>query len=345
MSTWFHIDRRYLEHLNPEGHPERAARIENMLSLEELLVGAGVSAHASDRRATDEELLRVHTPAHLERVGATAGNIYTMLDPDTHTSSQSSEIARLAAGALLQIVDTIVAEAPAKGFAAVRPPGHHAETDRAMGFCLYNNVAVAAAHILEHHGLERVLIVDPDVHHGNGTQQIFCRDPRVLFVSLHQFPFYPGTGSVEETGEGDGMGRTLNVPLPGGCTDGDYLDAFERVVLPVAREFDPGFVLMSAGYDAHGRDPLGGMRLTDAGFDAMTAALCALADDHCGGRMAAVLEGGYSVEALKDGVEVTVRRMHSGGVPDSGAFESTPAGTFAVAAAAASAVRFWKLDR
>ena len=345
MSTWFHIDRRYLEHLNPEGHPERAARIENLLSLEELLVGAGVSALASDRHATDEELLRVHTSDHLERIETTAGDVYTMLDPDTHTSPRSSEIARLGAGALLHMVDAIVAGAPAKGFAAIRPPGHHAESDRPMGFCLYNNVAVAAAHILEHHGLERVLIVDYDVHHGNGTQQIFYRDPRVLYASLHQFPFYPGTGSVEETGEGDGCGCTVNVPLPGGCTDGDYLDAFERVVLPAAREFDPGFVLISAGYDAHARDPLGGMRLTAAGFDAMTSALCKVADDHCAGRMAAVLEGGYNTDALRDAVEVTVRRMHAGGAATTDGFASTPPGTAAVAAAAASASAFWKLDR
>jgi len=144
------------------------------------------------------------------------------------------------------------------------------------------------------------------VHHGNGTQAIFYRDPRVLFVSLHQYPFYPGSGSVPESGEGAGAGFTINVPLPGGCTDGDYMEAFERVVVPAAREFDPCFVLMSAGYDAHGRDPLGGMRLSDAGFDAMTAALCGVADAHCDGRFAAVLEGGYSTQALRDGVEATV---------------------------------------
>jgi len=345
MTTWFHIDRRYLEHHNPEGHPERTARIENMLSLEELLVGSGVSALDSDRRATDEELLRVHTPAHLERIDATAGNIYTMLDPDTHTSPQSSEIARRAAGALLDTVDAVVKGAPAKGFAAVRPPGHHAESDRPMGFCLFNNVAVAAAHILEHHKLDRVLIVDPDVHHGNGTQAIFYDDPRVLFVSLHQFPFYPGSGAVSEAGEGEGLGRTVNVPLPGGCTDGDYMDAFERVVLPVAREFDPRFVLMSAGYDAHGRDPLGGMRLTDDGFDAMTAALCGVADAHCDGRFAAVLEGGYSTQVLRDGVEVTVRRMHTGGEVATDGFVTTPAGTAAVNAALEGARAHWKLDR
>jgi acetoin utilization deacetylase AcuC-like enzyme len=344
MSTWFHIDRRYLEHRNPEGHPERSARIENLLPLEGLLVEAGVEALASDRLATDEELLRVHTPAHLERIGETAGDVYNMLDPDTHTSPRSAETARHAAGALLDLVDAVVAGAPARGFAAVRPPGHHAEADRAMGFCLFNNVAVAAAHLVARHGMERVLIVDPDVHHGNGTQAIFYDDPRVLFVSLHQYPFYPGTGNLAETGEREGLGYTVNVPLPAGCTDGDYLAAFDRVVLPVAREFAPSFVLMSAGYDALGRDPLGGMRMTEAGFDAITAALRGIADAHSDGRFVSVLEGGYNTGALRDGVETTVRRMHAGGEADTGGFETTPAGTAALRAAVDAARAHWKLD-
>ena len=188
------------------------------------------------------------------------------------------------------------------GLALVRPPGHHAEINRAMGFCLFNNVAVAAAHLRRQDGIERVAIVDWDVHHGNGTQDVFYSDPRVLFVSLHQHPLYPGTGMVIETGAGEGDGYTVNVPLPAGKGDADYVRAFEQIVAPATREFDPDFVLVSAGFDTDGRDPLGGMNMTAAGFAALTRILMDVARDRCGGRLAAVLEGGYSLEALEEGV-------------------------------------------
>jgi len=296
----FHVDARYTEHHTPQGHPERAERIDALVAAAGPIAESGCVMFPSSRSATVEEITRVHTPAHYERMAATAGRPYVMLDADTHTSAHSFETACLAAGAILDMTDAVMDGSLDRGFAAVRPPGHHAERDHAMGFCLFNNIAIAAAHLIEAHGLERVAIVDWDVHHGNGTQHIFESDPRVLFISLHQYPFYPGTGAVDETGSGEGRGKTVNIPLPSGCDDGDYAAAFETIVVPVAQRFEPQFVLISAGFDAHGRDPLGGMRVTADGFSAMADALVDLAARSCGGKLVAVLEGGYSVAALDE---------------------------------------------
>ncbi|MDH3196929.1 MAG: histone deacetylase [Candidatus Krumholzibacteria bacterium] len=312
MACGFHIDARYAAHENPPGHPERADRIRFLLPLAESLAESGIPMIATDRRAGDEDLLRVHSGDHVERMRATAGRSLS-LDPDTFTSEASHETALLAAGAALEMVDRVMNGTFACAFAAVRPPGHHAESERAMGFCLFNNVAVAARHLLDAHGLERVLIVDWDVHHGNGTQWAFYDDDRVLFVSLHQYPFYPGTGSVEETGDGRGAGFTVNVPLPAGCDDADYMHAFGSVVDPIARRFAPQFVLVSAGFDAHRADPLGGMRVTETGFDAMAAAVMGIAGASAEGRVVCLLEGGYDLQALRDSVDTVVRRLHAGG--------------------------------
>ena len=195
------------------------------------------------------------------------------------------------------------------GFAMVRPPGHHAEADRAMGFCLFNNVAIAARCLCRRHGLDRVLVMDWDVHHGNGTQHIFAEDPNVLYVSTHQYPFYPGTGRVEEVGAGKGEGFTLNVPLPAGCGDGEYLDAFIRVIDPVCRQFEPQFVLVSAGFDAHLRDPLASMMVSEEGFACLARVLLRVAADHADGRFAAVLEGGYDLDGLRRSVARVLDEM------------------------------------
>jgi acetoin utilization deacetylase AcuC-like enzyme len=216
-----------------------------------------------------------------------------------------------AAGGVLDMVDRVMAGEFNNAFAAIRPPGHHAESGTAMGFCLFNNIAVAAAHALEHHRVERVLVVDWDVHHGNGTQQIFWDDPRVLFVSLHQYPFYPGTGAATETGGPNAVGRTVNVPMSAGCGDEEYVAAFQHIVRPVAEAFAPQLVLVSAGFDAHASDPLGGMRVSDAGFAAMADAVLGMAVTAAGGRCVAVLEGGYNVDALQRCVEVVLRRMQT----------------------------------
>jgi acetoin utilization deacetylase AcuC-like enzyme len=296
----------------PDGHPERRERIERIASLEPALTAAGAVRFATDRAATEVELMRVHSAQHVERVAATSGGRHEMLDPDTHASAQSYELARLAAGALLELTDAVMEGRLDNGFAAVRPPGHHAEHDRPMGFCLFNNVAIAAAHLLDHHRLERVLIVDPDVHHGNGTQHTFEEDPRVMYISLHEFPFFPGTGAIDETGSGEGIGKTVNIPFPPGCGDRDYLAAFERVVVPVARAFRPQFILLSAGFDAHRLDPLGDMQVTTGGYDHMTSMLLDVAGEFCDGKLVATLEGGYSLDALEQCVNQTVRRMLAG---------------------------------
>jgi acetoin utilization deacetylase AcuC-like enzyme len=309
MNTAFHVDDLYLRHLTPEGHPERAARLEAMLRLSSRCGSFGVSVLPATRRATRAELERVHLPRHVDAIERTAGRDYTMLDPDTHTSPYSYDTALFAAGAALDLVDRVMAGRLRNGFVAARPPGHHAESSRAMGFCLFNNIAVAAAHALEHHKLERVMVIDWDVHHGNGTQEIFWDDRRVLFVSLHQFPFYPGTGAIDEIGGPNAEGLTVNIPMPAGFGDEEWVAAFRRVVAPVGNAFQPQLVLLSAGFDAHAHDPLGGMRVTEAGFAAMADEALGIARAHAGERLVAVLEGGYDIAALEASVEVVLRRM------------------------------------
>lgn len=308
MKAAFHIDEIYLRHHTPDGHPERVARTTALLELSRRLPAMGVALATVRRRAAFEELTLVHTHEYVEAIASTAGRSL-MLDADTFAGPESYEVARHAAGAVLDLVDRVVAREVDNGFAAVRPPGHHAERDRAMGFCLFNNVAIAAAYAIARHRFERVLVVDWDVHHGNGTQDIFWNDRRVLFVSLHQFPFYPGTGSADEVGAADGRGFTVNVPLPGGCGDDEWMAAFHRVVEPIAHSFEPQLLLVSAGFDAHAKDPLGGMRVTEQGFAGMADSVLAIARKHAEGRLVAVLEGGYDVDALSHSVEAVLGRM------------------------------------
>jgi acetoin utilization deacetylase AcuC-like enzyme len=244
------------------------------------------------RPVTRDELLRVHAADYLDTIAASAGRA-VMLDPDTFTSPESVEIAALAAGAGVQAVEHALGSAE-PAFALVRPPGHHAERDRAMGFCLYNNVAVAAAHALSR-DVARVAIVDIDVHHGNGTQWMFYDNPRLLYVSTHQFPFYPGTGAADETGRGDGAGFTFNIPLEMGATDADYDLVYRTAVVPVLDQFSPELLLVSAGFDAHERDPLASMRVTTAGYASVVRSLMTAARKT---PIAFVTEGGYELGAL-----------------------------------------------
>lgn len=282
----------FARHVPPPGHPERVERAHVLDGVASRWSLRGGHATAP-RPATDEEILRVHTRAHLERIAATAGRA-VMLDPDTFTSSESYDIARLAAGAAVQAAEHAVAERE-PAFALVRPPGHHAEPDRAMGFCLFNNVAVAAAAMLAR-GLERIAIVDIDVHHGNGTQAMFYEDPRVLYMSTHQYPFYPGTGAADEIGAGKGRGFTVNVPMEAGCADEDYALVYRAIVVPVLEQFAPELLLVSAGYDAHERDPLASMRMTTEGFGSIVQELSDVARRH--GALAMVTEGGYDLPSL-----------------------------------------------
>ena len=294
---------RFAEHQTPPGHPEspeRASAMDVVANEWRRRKGEIVSP----REATREQLARVHDPDYLTRIAETAG-IATALDPDTYTSPETYEIARLAAGACVDAVERVMSGRNARALALVRPPGHHAERNRAMGFCIYNNVAVAAAHA-QTLGAARVAIVDYDVHHGNGTQHIFNRDATVLYCSVHQYPYYPGTGAATEVGEGDGAGLTVNVPLEAGATDADYHLVFDEVVIPIVRAFGPNLILVSAGFDAHERDPLGNMRLTTPAFAAMTMALRLLADECCEGRIVAVTEGGYDLGAFRDSLQSVV---------------------------------------
>jgi histone deacetylase 6 len=292
-STGLVYDERFLLHVAPYDHPEhpgRLAAIWNRLVSERLVPRC---RRIPAREATREELLSVHTEEHIDRIEATARREHAQLDPDTYTSRESARAARLAAGGLVDLTAAVVSRALSNGFALVRPPGHHAEADRAMGFCLFNNVAVAAQAALRS-GVDRVLIVDWDLHHGNGTQHTFEEDADVLYFSTHQYPFYPGTGAVEEVGRGEGRGRTVNVAWSAGMGDAEYMAAFDRILLPIARSFDPQLVLVSCGFDAAAGDLLGGMRLSADGYAALTRRLLGLA----GGKVVLALEGGYNLEAI-----------------------------------------------
>jgi acetoin utilization deacetylase AcuC-like enzyme len=294
----------FAEHQTPPGHPERPERATVMDAIAREWRARGGEVQAP-RVATREQLARVHADDYLRKIEALAGRP-AALDSDTYTSPETVEVAALAAGAAIDAVERVLERPPGhRALALVRPPGHHAERSRAMGFCLYNNMAVAAAHARAL-GVARVAIVDYDVHHGNGTQHIFEADPSVLYVSIHQFPYYPGTGDVAEIGIGEGEGHTVNVALETGATDADYREVFNALVSPVLRQFEPDILLVSAGFDAHERDPLGGMRLTSGAFGAMTQELCAVADECCEGRLVAITEGGYDLTALEESLAAVV---------------------------------------
>jgi acetoin utilization deacetylase AcuC-like enzyme len=298
-------DEAYAEHetgSHPEG-PDRIASVVEHLRASDLWPRLTV---VKPEPATEEDVLLVHTRRHLDTVKAAAAGGGSWLDPDTFVSPRSYEIALLAAGGV--VAATRLWDRGLVPFALVRPPGHHATPDRAMGFCLFDNIAITAARLLRQ-GYERVAIVDWDVHHGNGTQAAFYDEPRVLFVSLHQWPHYPGSGYFDECGEGDALGRTVDLPLPAGSSDADYASAFETVVEPVLRQFAPRAILVSAGQDIHRDDPLGGMAVTEAGFADMALRCVRLAQELCEGRLAFVLEGGYDRGASARSVEAVLRAV------------------------------------
>ena len=333
---------RFADHLNPPGHPERLERAEVMQ-----VVASEFRQRGGDVRAptpaTEEELARVHDREHISLIAETAGRA-TALDADTFTSPDSYEVALLAAGAAIASVDHVLESTGRRALAMVRPPGHHAERNRAMGFCLFNNIAIAAAHARAR-GLARVAIVDYDVHHGNGTQWRFYDDPSVLFISSHQYPYYPGTGAATETGTGKGAGFTVNLPLEAGATDADYDLAFDTVALPVLRQFRPELILISAGFDALADDPLGGMRVTADGFARLTAMIVAIADECCEGRVVAITEGGYDLgglaSCLRAVIPVLAGESSLADFPPPKAH--TPRGNATVEAALPNLRPFWKL--
>ena len=302
-------DTRFLAHETDNGHPENPRRLKELYHLLETPEMKGLFTRVVPRPAVREELLLVHAREHVDLIAATRGRESTSLTPDTFTSPGSYEAALLAAGGLCKAVSLVVSGELANAFGLVRPPGHHAERSRAMGYCLFNNVAVAAMFARRFLGLHRVLIVDWDVHHGNGTQHCFERDPSVLFFSTHQYPYFPRTGDVREVGIGPGEGFTINVPLGKGLGDPEFAAIFEEILRPVALEFQPELILVSAGFDTHGKDPLGAQRMTPAGFAALTRSLMDVADLTCQGRLVMTLEGGYHLEALVESVKAVLKEM------------------------------------
>ena len=286
---------RFADHDTPPGHPERPERAHVMARVAARWQASGGEVVAP-REATREQLRRVHDADYIQRIAETTGQAIA-LDQDTYTSPDTFEIALLAAGAVIDGVERVMTNG-GSALALVRPPGHHAERGRAMGFCFFNNVAVGAAHARAL-GASRVAIVDYDVHHGNGTQHAFESDPSMLYVSVHQSQFYPGTGAADEIGTGEGEGFTVNVPLDMGAVDEDYQLVFAEVIVPALQRFKPDLLMVSAGFDAHERDPLAGMRLTTEAFGAMTLELRRVADQCCEGRMVLVSEGGYDLRALE----------------------------------------------
>jgi len=302
-------DDRCIAHETSPGHPECAERLISIYGmLDTQLSDAGLE-FCAPREATRDEIALNHGVSYINAIEATAGKQHVQLDGDTSTSAGSWTAARLAAGAVLDGCDMLLGARAENVMALVRPPGHHAEHDRAMGFCLFNNVAVGAQYLLKHYGLERVMIFDWDIHHGNGTQNVFYGTPEVLYVSTHQSPYYPGTGDLHETGSGAGKGYTVNVPLAGGQDDADYMRLVEQVVAPLARAYKPQILIVSAGYDIYEHDPLGTMQVTPSGFGSITATLKQLAAEVCEGRLLLALEGGYHIEGIAESVQHTLSAL------------------------------------
>jgi acetoin utilization deacetylase AcuC-like enzyme len=288
----------YLEHISPGSHPERPDRLRAIIThLKECGLWNHLK-HIQPVAAKIDHILAVHAQQHVDRVRRVCERGGGLLDEgDTYAVPQSFEIAMLASGGVVGAIDAVIGKKVNSAFCAVRPPGHHAERDKAMGFCLFNNVAIGARYAQQDYGLERVIILDWDVHHGNGTQHIFEQDPSVFYISLHQYPFYPGTGARHERGIGEGEGFTLNCPLPAGTGEARYLQAFSEEIVLTLEKFKPDLLIISAGFDAHKDDPLGGMKLSEDSFAKMTMAVADIAP------VVSVLEGGYNLEALARSTE------------------------------------------
>ena len=297
-------DNIYLQHDTGQ-HPESIERLEAILSHLEKTGLKQKLVPVKPRAATFEELVLIHEEQYIAYVRDLAQNGGGLLDPDTVISPGSYEAAIYAVGGVMSAVEVVMRDKMNSAFALIRPPGHHALHEQAMGFCLFNNVAVTAKQALAYYGLERILIVDFDVHHGNGTQAAFYDDPHVLYISAHEYPFYPGTGNIKETGSGKAEGATINIPLPAGSSDSEYLEVFEQIIVPATMRFEPQLILVSAGYDAHWKDELALMRVSITGFSQMVKIIKDLGDELCKGHLVLSLEGGYNLDALAASVRAT----------------------------------------
>ncbi|MBI4546690.1 MAG: histone deacetylase [Ignavibacteriae bacterium] len=308
--TGFIFQERFLDHDTGPGHPERPERLKAIvLHLKQVDLWNNLQ-HVMIDRASEEWILKAHTPDHLKFVREACKRGQEILDQgDTHACKESFDVALLAAGGVLAGVDAVMNGLLQNVFCAVRPPGHHAERNAVMGFCLFNNVAIGARYAQKVYGVKRVAIIDWDVHHGNGTQDIFYNDKSVFYISTHQYPFYPGTGSRNERGSGDGEGYTLNIPMRAGSGEKEYVDAFRNEILPILDGYRPDLIMISAGFDAHTDDPLANINLTEQSFALLTSMIREAAEKYCNGRIVSVLEGGYHLQALATSVEAHVREF------------------------------------
>jgi len=291
------------------GHPESPQRLEATYAMLEAPDMAGKFIEIEPRYASHEEIEMIHCESYVNLVASTAGQSYVPLDPDTAATPESYDVAKLAVGGFFSAIDSVVSGDVDNAFALVRPPGHHAGVDNAAGFCLFNNVAIGAMHAISKYKMDRILIIDWDLHHGNGTQAQFYEDRRVLYFSTHQYPYYPGTGSLEEIGRGKGLGFNINVPLKSGTDNAQYVKIFRKILCPVSMKFKPEIVLISAGFDPYFRDPLGGMKVTPQGFAYLTRILMDIADTCCGGKLVVTLEGGYHLTGLADSVKSMLNEL------------------------------------
>lgn len=305
MKVGLIYDPIYLKH-DTGAHVENSSRLVETVALLEKSKLMGKLVAISPRAATIEEVSLAHSRSHISRVQSYSARGGGWLDGDTYASPASYDVALQAVGGVLNGLDAVMAGKVEHAFALVRPPGHHATADEAMGFCLFNNIAIAAEYAKTKHKLDRILIADFDVHHGNGTQEIFYSDPKVLYFSTHEFPWYPGSGSIHEDGAGDGKGFTVNVPLPAYCGDNELLRAYKEILIPVAKRFQPQLILVSAGYDPHWADQLSLMQLTCSGFAGIVSIIKELADELCQGKLLLSLEGGYHLEALSHSIKATL---------------------------------------
>lgn len=302
-------DERYTRHEMGRYHVESPDRL---WAVKDVLNGDGVGKEVQriePRLARVEELEFIHDSSYIKRVESTSGKDAVALDPDTSTCPYTWETALLAAGGAIVGSEQVHERKISNAFAFVRPPGHHAERARAMGFCIFNNVAIAADSMIRKGMAKSVAIIDIDVHHGNGTQKAFYQREDVFFASIHRSPFYPGSGPREERGAGRGLGTTLNVPLDVGSDDDDYKFAFDKIIIPAVRSFKPEMLMVSVGFDGHILDPLGGMRVTTDGYRWMARELCSMAKDLCEGRLFMILEGGYDLTALRESSEVMLEEL------------------------------------